>query len=101
MAEQRTKEIGIRKVLGASVSSIIRIMSKEFVILVTVANIIAWPVAYYYMKNWLKNFAYKTNVDPFIFVYSGIIALLLTLLTISFQSLKAAMTNPVDSIRIE
>jgi putative ABC transport system permease protein len=101
VAEQRTKEIGIRKVLGASVSSIIALLSKEFVLLVGIANLIAWPIAYFIMKQWLQDFAYKTALSPWTFLAAGITALLIALITISFQSIKAALANPVKSIKYE
>jgi cell division protein FtsX len=100
-AEQRTKEIGIRKVLGASVGSVVRLLSKEFVVLVVLANIIAWPVAYYVMTKWLKNFAYRTEIGFVTFLFSGFLALIIAILTVCFQSIKAALSNPVDSLRYE
>ena len=100
-AEQRTKEIGIRKVLGASVGSVVRLLSKEFVVLVVLANIIAWPVAYYVMTKWLKNFAYRTEIGFVTFLFSGFLALIIAILTVCFQSIKAALANPVDSLRYE
>ena len=101
LSEQRTKEIGIRKVLGASISNIIRLLSKEFIILVTIANLIAWPLAYFVINKWLQNFAYHTNINIFIFLCAAGIALLIALITISFQSVRAALANPVDSLRNE
>jgi ABC-type antimicrobial peptide transport system permease subunit len=100
-AEQRTKEIGIRKVLGASVGSVVRLLSKEFVILVVLANIIAWPVAYFVMTKWLKNFAYRTEIGLVTFLFSGMAALAIAMLTVCYQSIKAALANPVDSLRYE
>jgi putative ABC transport system permease protein len=100
-AEQRTKEIGIRKVLGASMGSIVRLLSKEFVLLVVLANIIAWPVAYLVMTSWLKNFAYRTEIGFVTFVFSGFAALIIAFLTVCFQSIKAALANPVESLRYE
>lgn len=100
-AEQRTKEIGIRKVLGASMGSIVRLLSKEYVVLVALANIIAWPVAYFVMTRWLKNFAYRTEIGFVTFLFSGFVALIIAILTICFQSIKAALANPVDSLRYE
>ena len=100
-AEQRTKEIGIRKVLGASVGSVVRLLSKEFVVLVVLANIIAWPVAYFVMTRWLKNFAYRTEIGLVTFLFSGFLALVIAILTVCFQSMKAALANPVDSLRYE
>ncbi len=100
-AEQRTKEIGIRKVLGASVGSVVRLLSKEFIVLVALANIIAWPMAYFVMGRWLKNFAYHTEIGLGTFLFSGLIALVIAILTVSFQSIKTALANPVDSLRYE
>jgi putative ABC transport system permease protein len=100
-AERRTKEIGIRKVLGAQISNITWLVSKEFFILVIVANIIAWPIAYYFMNKWLYNFAYRINIGLGIFLASSVIALVIALLTVSYQTIKAAMANPVDSLRYE
>jgi putative ABC transport system permease protein len=101
VTEQRTKEIGIRKVLGASVAEIVALLSKEFVKWVLIANVVAWPVAYYVMNNWLKNFAYRTNISLWIFVASGALALIIALLTVSSHAIKAATANPVQSLRYE
>jgi putative ABC transport system permease protein len=101
ITEQRTKEIGIRKVLGASIPSLLFMLSKEFLKWVLMANIIAWPVAYYIMNNWLNNFAYRTNITLWVFIVSGIIALLIALLTVCYHAIKAAMANPVESLRYE
>ncbi|MBU1318279.1 MAG: ABC transporter permease [candidate division Zixibacteria bacterium] len=100
-AEQRTKEIGIRKVLGATASGIVAMISKEFLILVTIANIIAWPVAYHFMNHWLQNFAYRTNIGIETFLLAGSVALTIALITVSSQAFKAARTNPVDSLKHE
>jgi putative ABC transport system permease protein len=100
-AEQRTKEIGIRKVLGASVSNIASLLSRDFLILVVPANIIAWPVAWYAMNKWLENFAYRIDLTIWIFAASGIAAIAVALFTVSFQSIKAATANPVKSLRSE
>lgn len=99
--ERRIKEIGIRKVLGASYLNIISILSNEYTILILAANIISWPIAYYAMKNWLENFAYRISIDWQIFIAAGLSALLLGLITVSYQSLRAALSNPIDSIRYE
>jgi putative ABC transport system permease protein len=99
--EQRTKEIGIRKVLGASVPNVVVLLSKEFTKWVILANVIAWPVAYYAMLTWLKNFAYRISLGVWVFVLSGLIALGIALLTVSVKSLKAATSNPIDSLRYE
>ncbi|MFH2036942.1 MAG: ABC transporter permease, partial [Candidatus Zixiibacteriota bacterium] len=98
-AEQRTKEVGVRKVLGASVSGIIAMLSKEFIILVAIANIIAWPIAYYIMNKWLEGFAYRINLGVSIFICAGLFALLIAILTVGFQATKAAMSNPVTAIK--
>lgn len=100
-AELRTKEVGVRKVLGASVTNIVLHLSKEFVIWVIVANIIALPVAGYFMHTWLQNFAYQTNISLSIFIMSGILALAIALITVSYQAVKAGTANPVDSLRYE
>jgi putative ABC transport system permease protein len=98
---QRTKEIGVRKVLGASTGNIVVLLSKDFLWLVGVALIIAVPVSWYAMSRWLENFAYHTQVGWWVFALSGTIALLIALLTISFQAIKAALANPVHSLRSE
>jgi putative ABC transport system permease protein len=100
-AEQRTKEIGIRKVLGASASVIVLMLSREYILLVTIGNLIAWPVAYFMMKSWLDNFAYRTSLALWIFIAAGLLSLIVAVLTVSYQSLKAAFSNPVDSLRYE
>ncbi len=100
-AESRTKEIGIRKVLGASVLGIAVMLSKQFTKWVLLANCVAWPVAYYIMSRWLKNFAYRTDINILIFVLSGLFVLAIALLTVSFQSIRAATANPADSLRYE
>jgi putative ABC transport system permease protein len=101
VTEQRTKEIGIRKVLGASVAEIVVLLSKEFVKWVLVANVVAWPLAYYIMNNWLKNFAYRINISVGVFVASGVLALFIALLTVSLHAIRAATANPVESLRYE
>ncbi len=100
-AEQRTKEIGIRKILGASVSGIIRLLAKEFLVLVAVANFIAWPVAYWAMNRWLQSFAYRTGISPLLFVLSAVLSISIALITVSFQAIRAALSNPVDALRYE
>ena len=100
-AEQKTKEIGIRKVLGASVGSILLMLSKEFIKWIAIANLIAVPVAYYIMNKWLQDFAYHINIRWWLFVTAGAIALVIALLTISAQAIKAATANPVESLRYE
>lgn len=101
MTEQRTKEIGIRKALGSSVVSIVVLLLKEFVKWVVVANIIAWPVAFVVMSSWLQNFAYRTDISILTFILSGLTALGIALGTISYQSIKAAIANPVEALRYE
>jgi putative ABC transport system permease protein len=101
MAEQRTKEIGIRKTLGATVSSIVGLMSKNFLLLIALANIIAWPVSYFVMKKWLQNFAYRIDMGLWIFALAAGLTLFIALLTISFQTFRAAAANPVNSLRYE
>ncbi|RIV21322.1 ABC transporter permease [Fibrisoma montanum] len=100
-AEQRTKEIGIRKILGASVASLWQMLSKDFVVLVIVACLIAIPTAFYSMSGWLQNYTYRTELSWWIFALAGAGALLITLLTVSFQAIKAALMNPVKSLRSE
>lgn len=100
-AEQKIKEIGIRKVFGASVSKIVLLLLKKFILLVVLANIIAWPLSYYAMNKWLQNFAYKVNIDPGIFFMAGFLALIIALFTVGYQALKAATANPVEALRNE
>ncbi len=99
--QQRTKEIGIRKILGASVSGIVCLLSKDFLKLVLIANLIAWPIAYYAMNQWLQSFAYRINLSIGTFILSGLIALFIALLTVSYQAIKAARANPVEALRYE
>jgi putative ABC transport system permease protein len=101
MTEQRTKEIGIRKVLGASVGNILFLTTKQFVILVLLANIAAWPLAYYFMNKWLQDFAYRINIGFETFVAAAVVTMVIAFLTVSFQAIKAAVTNPVKSLRYE
>mgnify|MGYP001095319716 FL=1 len=100
-AAQRTKEIGVRKVLGASVPGIVAMFSGSFVRLVVIAMLIAFPVAWFAMHKWLENFAYKINIEWWVFVLAGLITVVIALITVSYQSIKAALSNPVQSLRTE
>ncbi len=100
-AEQRTKEIGVRKVLGSSASAVVLLLCKEFIALVLIANLFAWPTAYLIMKNWLHSFPYQTGMPIVIFIIAAITAIIIALLTVSYQSIKAALANPVKSLRYE
>jgi putative ABC transport system permease protein len=100
-AERRTKEIGVRKVLGASVSGIIFMLTKDIIQWILLANVVAWPVAYFSMHRWLQSFAYRTNLEIWMFLLSAILTLVIALLTVSYQSAKAARLNPVESLRCE
>ena len=101
MAEQRTKEIGIRKVLGASVSSVWLLLSKDFMVLVLIGCVVASPLAFYFMNNWLRQYDYRITIGPSVFILSALMAIVITLITISFQAIKAALANPVRSLRSE
>lgn len=101
IAEQRTKEIGIRKVLGLSMEGIVKLLSKDFVILVLIAFVIASPLAWYFMNRWLQDFAFRVDISWWIFLLAGVLALAIALLTVSFQAIKAALTNPIKSLRTE
>ncbi|MFI5188009.1 MAG: ABC transporter permease, partial [Chitinophagales bacterium] len=100
-AEQRTKEIGVRKVLGASVTGIIALLSKDFLKLVAVSVVIASPIAWWVMNKWLLDFAYRKNISWSVFAVTTLVALLIALFTISFQAIRAAIANPVKSLRTE
>ncbi|MCJ7579153.1 MAG: ABC transporter permease [Candidatus Aminicenantes bacterium] len=101
MTEQRHKEIGIRKVLGADISKIVFLLSKDFTKSVLLANLFAWPIAYYAASLWLKSYAYRININPLIFLTAGAVVLTIALLTVSFQAIKAALANPVDTLKYE
>jgi putative ABC transport system permease protein len=99
--EQRTKEISIRKVLGAKVQTIVNLVFKDYLVLIGISILIAFPVAYYYMQNFLDNYVYRTNLGAITFVIAAILLLAITLLTIAYHTIKVARSNPVDSLRIE
>ena len=101
MTSQRTKEIGIRKVLGSSVSQLIRLLAYDSVKWVLLANVIAWPVCWIIMNNWLKKFAFRTNIDIFILLLAGLMALFIALITVIFHTYKAASANPVEALKYE
>ncbi|MFC2133380.1 ABC transporter permease [Bacteroidota bacterium] len=101
VVSQRKKEIGIRKVLGASVTGIVGIITREFIILISIANVVAWPIAYLIMEQWLKNFAYRTSVGILIFIIAAAVAFSIALVTVGTHALKAANANPVDSLKYE
>lgn len=100
-AEQRTKEIGIRKVLGATVTNVLMLLSKDFVKIVLLANVLAWPVVGYVMHRWLQSFAYHTEMSWWVFVLAGTLALVIALATVGTQAIKVALVNPVDSLKYE
>jgi ABC-type antimicrobial peptide transport system permease subunit len=101
MAMQRIKEVGIRKVLGATTGNIVYLFSKEFIVLIAIAFAIATPIAWYYMNQWLQGYAYRINVSWLVFLAGGLVAIVIALATISFQAIKAAIANPVKSLRTE
>ncbi|HYJ63812.1 MAG TPA: FtsX-like permease family protein, partial [Parafilimonas sp.] len=99
--QQRVKEIGIRKVLGASVASIVNLLSRDFIKLILIAACIAFPVAWWGMNKWLEDFAYRINIGWQVFELAGIAVMLIALITVSFQAIKAAIANPIESLRTE
>jgi putative ABC transport system permease protein len=101
MAVQRIKEVGIRKVLGATGGNIVYLFSKEFVLLIVIAFVIATPISWYYMHQWLQDYVYRINISWWIFFVGGLAAMFIALATISFQAIKAAIANPVKSLRTE
>jgi putative ABC transport system permease protein len=100
-AEQRTKEIGMRKVLGASSSSIVRLLSLNFLKPIVLAFLVAFPAAWYAMNNWLQHYAYKIDISWWMFAIAGLLTVCIALITVSYQSIKAALVNPVKSLRTE
>ena len=101
MAENRIKEIGVRKVLGASVASITALMSKDFLSLVIISLLIASPLAWYFMEKFLEKYTYRVTISWWVFVIAGLVSILIALLTVSYQSIRAALRNPVKSLRSE
>jgi ABC-type antimicrobial peptide transport system permease subunit len=101
VAEQKTKEIGIRKVLGASVTEVWMLLSKDFILLVLISCVIASPVAFYFLQSWLQKYDYRIKIGAGVFILSALMAIVITIVTISFQSIKAAITNPTKSLRSE
>ncbi len=101
MAERKTKEIGVRKVLGASVAGITTLLIREFTKWVIIANVIAWPAAYFLMKNWLQDYVYRISMGWWVFLLSSVIALIIAVLTVSFHAVKAAISDPAKSLRYE
>ena len=101
MVQSRTKEIGVRKVLGASTPHLVMLLSREFIVLILLANLIAWPIAYYLMRDWLSGFAYQTDLNILPFIASAIMALIIAFGTVSMQAIRAARSNPIDALRYE
>jgi ABC-type antimicrobial peptide transport system permease subunit len=101
VAEQRTREIGIRKVLGASIKEVFFLITKDFVLLVMISCLIASPLAFYFLRNWLQGYSYHISINPVVFVISAAAAIVIAVATISFQAVKAAVMSPVKSLRAE
>jgi ABC-type antimicrobial peptide transport system permease subunit len=101
MVVQRIKEVGVRKVLGATAANIVYLFSKEFIILILIAFAIATPLAWYFMHQWLQDYVYRINISWSLFAISGLAAIIIALLTISFQAIKAAIANPIKSLKTE
>lgn len=101
LAEQRTKEIGIRKVLGATVAGLWQMLSKDFVLLVLISCFIAAPIAYYLLNNWLQHYDYRTEMSWWIFAAAGLSSIIIALMTVSYQAIKAALMNPVKSLKTD
>ena len=101
MAEQRTKEIGIRKVLGVTITGIISLVSKEFLKWVIIANIIAWPITWFALRDWLNGYTYHTRLSPEIFIYALLLSLFIALLTVTSQAVKSALKKPINAIKYE
>ena len=101
VVEQRTKEIGVRKVMGASVTNLWGMLSKDFVFLVIISCVIAIPICYFIMKDWLKKYEYHTDISWWLFAITALAAVVITMLTVSYQSVKASLLNPVKSLRTE
>jgi len=101
IAERRTKEIGIRKVLGASIPQVWLLLSKDFIVLVMISCVIASPIALYFLQNWLMKYEYRISIGPAVFILAALMALIITMATISFQAIRAAVANPSKSLRAE
>jgi len=101
ITQQRTKEIGIRKVLGASVEKVVLLLTKDYIKLIIISNVIAWPVGYYFMRNWLQSFVYRTSLGLGTFILIGLLTVVIAVLTVSFQAIKTAVSNPVDALQYE
>jgi ABC-type antimicrobial peptide transport system permease subunit len=101
MVEQRTKEIGIRKVFGANESIILRLVARDFLILVIIGIMLATPIAYYFMHNWLKNYVYRTNIGPTLLIFAALLTIVITFATISYKAYQASVMNPARSLKNE